>query len=211
LVTNLKALEIFAAQSLCDLGILLSVVSFLLHMGRPYFERILARMTLRVGAELWWLAYLVLRDGTLLVAALLGFLHLNLDLMADIKVGLPFVPLATVAMVAALVVKTFGSGEDLNRVHRLGAGLVSLGAVLNVLGYVLVMEGPGGEYPAAKSTFWQILNGWRSNANPELATTVFYLCWSLLGALALVTLVRGFWLLRAPPKDARRGSNDELA
>jgi hypothetical protein len=41
-----KSLEIWTAQTLCDTRILLSVFSFLLHVGRRYFERILGRMTL---------------------------------------------------------------------------------------------------------------------------------------------------------------------
>jgi hypothetical protein len=72
-----KSLEIWTAQTLCVIGILLSAFSFLLHVGRPYFERILGRMTLRVAAELWCLVDVVLRDGSLLFAVLLGFLNLN--------------------------------------------------------------------------------------------------------------------------------------
>ena len=45
---NVKTLEIWTAQTLCDVGILLSIVSLLLHLGRPNFERILGRLTLRV-------------------------------------------------------------------------------------------------------------------------------------------------------------------
>ena len=84
-MTTVKALEVWTAQTICDLGILLSLVSVLLHAGRPYFERILGRMTLRVAADLWWVMYVVLRDGTLFLALLFGLWHLNLDLMADIK------------------------------------------------------------------------------------------------------------------------------
>jgi hypothetical protein len=60
-----KALEVWTAQTVCDLGILLSIVSFLLHIGRPYFDRILSRFSLRVAADIWWIVYIVLRDGTL--------------------------------------------------------------------------------------------------------------------------------------------------
>ncbi len=106
-----KALEVWTAQTLCDVGILLSILSFILYLARPYFERVLRSLTLRVAADLWWVAYLVLRDGSLLVASLFGILYLNLDLMADIKVGLPFVPLGTAVMGAALVVKVFHVGR----------------------------------------------------------------------------------------------------
>jgi cobalamin synthase len=193
MVTNLKALEIWTTQTLCDIGILLSILSFLLHIGRPYFDRILGRFTLRVAADIWWVVYIVLRDGTLLFAALIGFSHLNLDVMADIKVGLPFVPLGTVALAAALLIKVFRNAEDINRSLRLSTWLVTLGAVLNTVGYVFVMEGPGEEYAASKSAFWKALDSWKSDGNPELATITFYVAFSLLAvmvALAIVSAVR---------------------
>jgi hypothetical protein len=60
--------------------------------------------------------YVLLRDGTLFVAVLLGFWTLNLDLMADIKIGLPFVPLGTVALAAALLLKVLHNTEDVTAV-----------------------------------------------------------------------------------------------
>lgn len=194
-VTNLKALEIWSAQSLCDIGIMLSIVSFLLHLGRPYFERLLARFQLRVAADIWWLMYVLLRDGSLFLAALFGFWNLNLDLMADIKMGLPFVPLATVFLSAALLVKTFQNSEDLNRANRIATYLVTIGAALNTLGYVLVMEAPGEEYEAAKRPFWQLMNSLRSNANPQLSTLTFYATIGLIATLAVYATARGFRLL----------------
>lgn len=167
----------------------------LLHVGRPYFERLLARFPLRVAADIWWLTYVVLRDGSLFVAALFGFWHLNLDLMADIKVGLPFVPLGTVLLSAALFVKVFRNAEDLNRSYRIATGLVTAGAALNALGWVLVMEGPGGEYEAAKTGFWRLMLSLRSNANPELATVTFYVSIALMTLLVGYAVIKGFGLL----------------
>jgi hypothetical protein len=187
-----KALEIWTAQTLCDVGILLSIVSFLLHIARPYFERILGRLTLRVAADLWWLVYVVLRDGTLLVAVLFGFLNLNLDLMADIKIGLPFVPFGTVALAGALVVKVLRNAEDVNKHFRASTYCVTLGALLNTIGYVLVMEAPGEEYAAAKTGFWITMNSWRSNRNPELATITFYLSFLMLCVIVAAAVVNSF-------------------
>jgi hypothetical protein len=194
-MTTMKALEIWTAQTICDVGILLSVTSALLHLGRPYFERILGRLTLRVAADLWWLAYVALRDGTLFLAFMFGFWNLNLDLMADIKIGLPFVPLGTVMLGAALAVKVFRNAEDLTRAHWLAAVLATGGAVLNTLGYVLVMEAPGDEYAAATTVFWRTVVSWRSNANPGLATGTFYLTVGLLAILGVFVTVKGLRLL----------------
>ncbi|HEV8538656.1 MAG TPA: hypothetical protein VGR15_06995 [Bacteroidota bacterium] len=188
-MSTYKALEVWTAQTLCDVGILLSIVSFLFHIARPYFDRILNRFTLRVAADFWWVAYVILRDGSLLLALTLGFLSLNLDLMADIKVGLPFVPLGTVALAGALAIKVFRNSEDVNKSFRYSTYLVALAALLNTLGFVFVMEGPGDEYAAASTSFWQTMHSWRSNANPELATFTFYVSISLLAAIVVTTSV----------------------
>jgi hypothetical protein len=200
-MTTMKALEIWTAQTICDVGILLSIASALLHIGRPYFERILGRLTLRVAADLWWLAYVALRDGTLFLAFILGFWTLNLDLMADIKIGLPFVPLGTVVLGVALAVKVFCNAEDVTRARWIAAVLTTGGAALNTLGYVLVMEAPGHEYAAATTAFWRTAVSWRSNTNPALATATFYLSIGLLTLLGMAITIRGLRLLSSLDKD----------
>jgi hypothetical protein len=203
-----KSLEIWTAQTLCDIGILLSIISFLLHIGRPYFERILGRLTLRVAADLWWLVYVVLRDGTLFFAVLLGFFTLNLDLMADIKIGLPFVPLGTVALCVALVIKVFRNSEDLNKSFLLSTYWIILGAFLNTIGYVLIMEAPGNEYAVSKTVFWSTLHSWRSNENPELAAGTFYLSFVLLLIVGGYAAIKALAIYAAAEK---RGARDVQA
>lgn len=187
-MNNYKALEVWTAQTLLDLGILFSIISALLHIGRPYFERILSRMTLRVAADLWWLVYVILRDGLLFFSVLFIFLNVNLDLMADIKVGLPFVPLGMVVLVIALIIKVFRNTEDFNKLSLINNYIIAFGAFLNALGYILVMEAPGDEYAAAKQPFWQLMTSMRSNANPWLSTVTFYLTFGLLIATFIVAL-----------------------
>lgn len=200
-MSNFKSLEIWTAQTLCDIGILLSVISFLLHIGRPYFDRIISRFTLRVAADLWWIVYIVLRDGTLFFSVLLGFSNLNLDLMADVKIGLPFVPLGTVALAAALLIKIFRNTEDINKFFRISTYLVMLGAFLNTIGYVFVMEAPGDEYAIAKTTFWETMRSWRSNANPELATITFYIAIALLFSIVTIAALKAMYIYRKVEKE----------
>ncbi len=196
-----KDLEVWTAQTLCDTGILLSLVAWALHLGRPYFERILSRLTLRVASDLWWMLYVIARDGALFVATLLGFFTLNLDLMADIKIGLPFVPLGTVALFAAMLTKVFCNAEDVNRAHLRMFHLVTLGALLNGVGYVLVMESPGSEYAASRTATWAFLDSLRSNKNPALATWTFY---GAMGALVLL----GFLASLKSARLLRKGASD---
>ena len=173
----------------------------LLHLGRAYFEQISRRLTLRVAADLWWIAYLTIRDGSLLASVLLGFLTLNLDLMADIKIGLPFVPLATPTLAAALVVKTFYTMGDDRSPDRAAMSLVLIGALLNMLGYVLVMEAPGDEYAVSHSLFWQTLVGWRSNTNRPLAVVSFSIAIAALAALAVWVCVLSLRQSHSSPED----------
>lgn len=200
-MTTAKALEVWTAQTLCDVGILLSIFSFLLHIGRPYFDRILGRMTLRVAADIWWLGYVVLRDGSLLLAVFFGFFCLNLDLMADIKIGLPFCPLATVALASALAMKVFRNAEDVGKDFIRCTALVAAGALLNTIGFVMVMEAPGDEYAAANSVFWQTMRACRSNANPVLATYTFWIAFSLLGVVVLLATLEAVKIYRQAMKD----------
>ena len=41
-------------------------MALILHIGRPYVVRTLRRCGLRLGADVWWMSYLLLRDGVLL-------------------------------------------------------------------------------------------------------------------------------------------------
>jgi hypothetical protein len=185
-----KSLELWTAQTICDVAILLTWFSCALHVGRAYFERVMSRLSLRVAADLWWLGYLVMRDGSLFAAALLGLLGLNLDLMADIKIGLPFVPLATVCTVAALSVKVLWNADAKGRAAQWVLGLVASAGLLDTIGYVFVMEAPGDEYAAAQTAFWQLMKSWRSNLNPGLSTATFYVTAALLTFLVVLAMTK---------------------
>jgi hypothetical protein len=187
-MTTYKALEIWTAQTILNLGILFSIISALLHIGRPYFERILSRMTLRVAADVWWLLYIIIKDGLLFISVLLIFLNMNLDLMADIKIGLPFVPLGMMLLIISLIIKVFRNTEDINKLSRINNYIISAGALLNMLGYILVMEAPGDEYAASQQSFWILMKSWRSNINPLLSTVVFYVTFAILIITFVVAL-----------------------
>lgn len=168
-----KALEVWSVQALCDLGIFLSLLSAALHAADGYVARQFGSLALRMSTDLARALVLVVRDGALLLAVLIGLFHLNLDLMADIKIGLPFVPMATVVLLAALLVKLAGDAAAPGRARRIAGGLVVLGATLNFAGFVLVMEAPGAEYGFAGDSAWAALRALRSNLNPRLSVACF--------------------------------------
>src|SRR5947199_9219680 len=42
-------------------------MTLMLHLGRPYILRTLRRCGLRLGADIWWMSYLLMRHGLILI------------------------------------------------------------------------------------------------------------------------------------------------
>ena len=92
--------------------------TLVMHFARPYVVRFLQTLTLRFGGDVWWLSYVLIRDGLMVITFGLStiFLMPNLYLM----VGLPITaPLATVVLFWALVVKLIRDPDDDPSMFRL--------------------------------------------------------------------------------------------
>ncbi len=187
-----KALEVWTLQNLLNLSILLGILALGLAMARKYLRALEKRLTLRVSIEVWQVFSVFLVDLFLVVVVLSGFAVLNPDIMADIKVAVPFVPLAVVLFALALYLRLFKGGHSISSPAYKGALWAMFGAnLLNILGFSLVMEAPGSEYLAIHpSPFWTFVKTHlRSNAAPhglELAQVTFYVCFPLLVLLFLL-------------------------
>ncbi len=170
-----KALEMWTLQNLCDGGIMLGFFVLALVAGRGYLETLKARLSLRVVIEVWETLVDFGADLLLLFAALIGLFITNLDIMADIKVAVPWVPLALWLMGAALIVRAFHGGHVVgSRAWWTALGLIAVACLLNWFGFTFVMEAPGDEYanlPLADAMIG--LKNMRSNANPGLAMITY--------------------------------------
>src|SRR5579862_6673261 len=69
-----------------------SIVAFLpalwtmtlfLHLGRPYVLRTLRRCGLRLGADVWWMSYLLMRDAVLLITFALSWLFFEPNIVVN--------------------------------------------------------------------------------------------------------------------------------
>jgi hypothetical protein len=189
-----KALEVWTLQTLLNVSILLGILALGLALVQGYYRSLEKQLTLRVSIELWRVATVVLVDAILTAVVLVGLLVLNLDIMADIKIAVPFYPAATVLFGAALVLRLFHGGHDAGAKNFLRALYLMFAAVvINIAGFAFVAEGADEEYFAGhKDPFWDYLKvHFCSNAGPsslELAQTTFYVCFTLLMAV----LVWGF-------------------
>jgi hypothetical protein len=109
--------------------VVLWVLSVALHLGRPYMVRNTGKFTLRLGADLWWIIYVALRDIILLQVFLGSFIFLYPDVVTG--QDLPITGgLAAACAFAALLVKLMTKGDaDVNGM-RAQVILIALGALL---------------------------------------------------------------------------------
>ncbi len=171
-----KGLEAWSLQSLLGATILASYAILALVAGRAYLDSLKGYLTLRVATELWETAADVAVDLLLFFVVLVGLFVTNNDIMADIKVALPWVPIAFVLLAVALVLRACHGGRRV----RSGAWWLSLAAIAvacasNWFGFTFVMEAAGHEYlelhPGA--TVWTTLASMRSDLNPDLTMRTF--------------------------------------
>jgi hypothetical protein len=146
-----------------------------LHFARPYVVRFLEGLTLRFGGDVWWLSYVLIRDGLLVITLGLSMVFLMPNLY--LKVGLPLTaPLATVVLFWALVVKLIRDADDDPRAFRLVSILLVVASVLYIVPQVYGLEAADQEYlgglPAALT----------SSSNLGLARPIL---WISLGLVAL--------------------------
>jgi hypothetical protein len=186
-----KALEIWVLQNLLNVSILAGILAAGLAMVQGYYRSLENRLTLRVSIELWQVFTILLVDVCLVFTVLVGYVVLNPDIMADIKIAVPFYPAATVLFAAALVVRLFHGGHRVGSPGFVWSLMLMLAAnVVNILGFTFVAEAASGEYLAHQPcdfAFWTYLKTHlRSNADPlglELAQATFYVCFPLLMAV----------------------------
>jgi hypothetical protein len=184
-----KALEIWTLQTLLNISILLGILALGLALVQGYYQSLEKQLTLRVSIEIWRVATVLVTDIVLVSVVLVGLLVLNPDIMADIKMAVPFYPAATVLFAAALVTRLFHGGHEAgSESYVRSVFLMAIANTLNVAGFTFVAEAASREYLAHHpSLFWDYLKDhFRSNADPsglELSQLTFYMCFPLLMAL----------------------------
>ena len=191
----MKALEVWTLQNLLNISIMVGILACGLALVQDYYRALEKHLTLRVSIELWKVLTVLLVDVLLAFVVLVGYVVLNPDIMADIKMAVPFCPLATVFFAIALCLRLFHGGHHVESPnHRRSLYCLFAANALNVIGFTFIMEAPSGEYlKTHPSDCWTyIKTHLRSNADPaglELSQITFYICFALL----TLVFVWGMW------------------
>jgi hypothetical protein len=167
-----------------------------LHFARPYILRYLGSLTLRFGGDVWWLSYVLMRDGLLVVTFALSavFLFPNIYMSADLAVPIT-APLAALVLFWALLAKLTGDSDDDPRTFRIVSVLLVIASMLYIIPQVYGVEA-GGEVDSLNSistSLGGIPAALVSGSNPSLSYPILNL--SLLGFAATGTVIF-IWFMR---------------
>jgi hypothetical protein len=160
-----------------------------LHLARPYMAHTTGKFTLRLGADLWWIIYVAVRDIFLLQVFLGSFILFYPDVITGQQ--LPVTGgLAAVCAFAALLIKLVTKGDADLRWFRVQVLLVALGSVLYLIPYFFGVQ--------ATELSGQHIEGISqalvSSSNPDLALPLCYLSAALAGILGAAAVVYNFRL-----------------
>lgn len=189
-----KALEVWTLQNLLNVSIMLGILAMGVAIVQGYYRSLEKHLSLRVSIEIWKVSTVLMVDVFLVAVVLVGYLVLNPDIMADIKMAVPFYPIAAILFSVALVLRLFHGGHEAGSKNFLRAVyLMSIANMVNIAGFTFVAEAPSGAYLARHpSPFWDYVKAYlRSNADPhglELSQITFYVCFPIL----LAVFVWGF-------------------
>jgi hypothetical protein len=154
-------------------------LSLMLHVARPYMVRMVRKLTLRFAADVWWLSFVLLRDGVMIITFALSFVFFLPGFARNIALPLTG-PLAGVFLFWALLVKLTGDVDDNPRHYRLSTYFLVTGALLWLVPQVLAIE------VTSQSFFAPVVGALTSTAHPDIATGI------LIGSVVLVALTGAY-------------------
>jgi hypothetical protein len=159
-------------------------MALMLHLGRPYVLRSLRRMGLRLGADIWWMSYLLMRDALLLITFALSWIFFQPNLVANLAFPITG-PISALLLLCAIAVKLSRRMDDDVSAYRLATAFIVAGATLYYAPLVFGVEAASQDY---LSGFAQVVT---SNTDSGVALVIMWL--SLLG----VAVVAGWLFTRA--------------
>jgi hypothetical protein len=155
-----------------------------LYLARPYMTANLGRFSLRLGADLWWIVYVAVRDILVVQVFLGSFIFFYPDVVGGRD--LPITGgLAAVCAFSVLLIKLMTKGDADLRWYRVQVLLLGLGATLYIAPYLLGVQVTQIGTDSAN----QLAAFFVSSQNPGLALPLCYLSGAIVGILALVAVV----------------------
>ncbi len=158
-------------------------MTLFLHLGRPYVLRTLRRCGLRLGADIWWMSYLLMRDAVILMTFALSWIFFQPNIVAN--AALPITgPIAALCLLLALAVKISRRVDDDVAAYRLATAFIVIGATLYYGPLVFAVEAASQDYLKGFGTLFT------SNTNIPVALGIMWVSLVCVGLIALWLFIR---------------------
>jgi hypothetical protein len=195
--------ESFVEGTIAAVLVMLWLIVIALHLARPYMLRTLGKFTLRLGADLWWIVYVALRDLLTVQIFLGSFIFFYPDVVSG--KALPITGgIAAVCAFAVLLIKLMTRGDADSRWYRTQLALLGLGATLYIVPFVFGVQLTlvGGDAAANISSLLV------SSTNTDVALPLCYLSAALVGLMAAAAVI---YNMRQTSGAARRSMEGAVA
>jgi len=131
--------ESFVENTIAAALVFIWLLVLALHLARPYMLANLRKFTLRLGADLWWIVYVALRDILLAQVFLGSFIFFYPDVVSGKDLPITGCVAAACAF-AALLLKLTSKGEGDMVSFRRQSWLLAAGALLYIGPYILGVQ-----------------------------------------------------------------------
>ncbi|MHB8376016.1 MAG: hypothetical protein ACYDEB_03575 [Dehalococcoidia bacterium] len=171
-----------------------------IHLARPYILRVVPKFSLRIGADLWWLAFASVRDILLVVIFVMSVQFFFVD---------PFIAnqfpitggVAAVCALAALVIKLIWDADDDPNAFYAVSVLIAAGSVLYLVPTLLGVQATDfGNVNRVSSLMI-------SSSHPVFAAAITYVNMALAGLLGLIAVGYVVFFHSAVAQDLPEGSD----
>jgi hypothetical protein len=127
-------------------------LALIFHLARPYMLRTIRKLSLRFGADVWWLSYVLIRDAVLLITLVLSLIFLmpNLIMTSDLPLT---APLSALFLFWALYVKLTRDADDDFGAYRLVTLFLVIGATFYFVPQTLAIEATSQSYMSGLVNF----------------------------------------------------------
>ena len=160
-------------------------MTLILHLGRPYVLRTLRREGLRLGADVWWMSYILMRDAVLLMTFALSWVFFQPNIVAG--QSLPITgPISALCLLIALAIKLTRRVDDDISAYRIATAFLVLGATLYYLPQVFAVEANSQSYLAGFTAFST------SSAHPTIALIIMWIALAGVAIIAVWLFVRAW-------------------
>lgn len=176
--------ESFVEGTIAAALVALWLMTLALHLARPYMVQNLHKFSLRLGADLWWIVYVGVRDVLLVQVFLGSFIFFYPDVVGGRD--LPITGgLAAACAFAVLVIKLTTRGDQDVRWFQVQTLLLGLGSVLYIAPYLLGVQMTSVAGDANKDLVGSLV----SSQNPGLALPLCYLSAAIVGILGIYVVI----------------------